>query len=214
MKKIYVFALALVCFYTASAQDKSESKMDIGFKAGMNFSSLGDLPDDYEKDGLKLGYTGGVFVRFKTGLTGAYFQPEVNISQSGGNTKYTNFLSEDIEIATQVTSIDVPLLLGLRVGSEAFGIHLHAGPFASRLIDTQSTLKGAGLETETDVIEQTNKFQAGFQIGGGVEFGPVMISVRYQHNITKLYKDNATLDYVTGDSKISLVQATLGIKLF
>lgn len=210
MKKIIVFALSILLVTSAFAQD--DSKMDFGFRVGANFSTFGKLPNEVKTDGLLLGYTGGIFARFKTGSTGLYFQPEINLMSSGGKVK-ADLLGVNSESRTILTSLEVPFLVGLRLGTKGFGIHLHAGPAVSAILNAKAKSTIGSVESDSDITDDTNPLQMGLQFGAGVDLGPVLLGLRVNTGLTEPFK-NSLNTALYEDSKVTFVQLSIAAKLF
>ncbi len=198
MKKItLVLAFVLCTTYFASAQ--LIPTFQFGAKAGVNLSSF-HLSNDVFNSSNRAGYLGGFWARI--GGLGFHFQPElyvtgknVKIEADGG---YNN---------VKFTSIDVPLLVGTKVGALGFGGRFYTGPLVSFKIDDSQSLGGAFSDaiTLTDVKNQN----FAWQVGAGADIRDLSIDLRYEYGLTKQ-------SYNEGNSKarINLFTLTLAYKIF
>ena len=155
MKKHLLFiALSLLVSTAAFAQKQSFFK--VGLKAGANLSQLrtGDFLANGQYNGQTLsqnleqswnsrtGFVGGLWVRVGRTL---YLQPELLYSGKGGAYK-VQVLGPDgqpvgspQEVKVKMQTIDVPVLLGLKLGP----LRVNAGPVASLLMGADESLRDA-----------------------------------------------------------------------
>jgi hypothetical protein len=233
MKKNILASLILLLsfgfFSSASAQE--DENFALGIKGGLNGSFIGKIPEKVERDGVLPGFVGGIYARFHTGGgTNLFFQPEIVFSQTGARGKFsneTNLNRTTGEFRTTLNNVDVPFLVGLRLGIKGVGLRVNAGPMMSYAFGAKRKLTGtteifatestAALDLKEDITSEINQFQAGLQAGVGVDLGAINLDLRYQYNFTKLYKDGlytgANYNIPQGDSQIRAVQLTIGFKI-
>jgi hypothetical protein len=227
MKKLILITLfALLATNLAFAQDENFS---LGIKAGLNGSFIGKIPDQVERDGVFPGFVGGIYARFNTrGGTNLYFQPEVVFSQTGARGKFSStvgFVTTSGDFRTTLNNVDVPFLVGLRLGIKGVGVRVNGGPVMSYAFSAKRKITGTvendgsiNIDVNETITDAINQFQAGIQAGVGVDLGRINLDLRYQYNFTKLYKDgtfsNDGYSIPQGDSQIRVIQLTAGIKLF
>jgi hypothetical protein len=205
MKKVILLVVTILAFQMAKAQDVPF--FDLGIKAGMNGSWLGNLPEGADKkDGLKYGFVAGVFARIKIPLVGLYVQPEAVITQSGSKMKEITANQQVItpESTTTLTNFEIPILLGQRFGIGPLGIRINAGPDFITVLSAKSKVGNAD---KVDIKDKINTFQVGLQAGVGVDISKFNFDLRYQHNFTQVMKEG------TDKSKINLLQLTVGFKI-
>jgi len=190
MKKTILTLLiaALFCF-SASAQ--LLPKFQFGLKAGANLTSL-SKNGTFNSDN-QAGYLGGVWMRF--GALGFNFQPEAyltskNVAVDGSNAKFT--------------SLDVPLLVGGKVGALGFGARFYTGPVVSFAINKDQNF-GAAAANATQLKYKDQNLA--WQIGAGVDIQKISIDLRYEKGLS-------SQSYGTGSTKINLFNLSLGYKLF
>lgn len=173
---------------------------DFGIKAGLNVSKL---KSDVTAEENRTGYQAGVFARF--GGAGLYFQPELYLGTKGSTyPTAAQVYSGDEKI--NFTTLDLPLLLGTKVGPGAFNVRFMAGPVVSFLIDKKEPVASAS----QDIKDFRNyKDQAfGVQAGAGVDISKLTFDVRYEAGLSNL---NKTDKY---DQKANLWHLSLGYKIF
>ncbi|MEM9981806.1 MAG: porin family protein [Bacteroidota bacterium] len=205
MKKIFLSLLFIASLgFTGYAQDVPF--IDVGLKAGANAANFTNLPDGAENDGLKLGFVGGAYARFKIPIIGLYVQPEVQFSQMGGNFTVENLLLEDTEVETRINNLDFNLLLGQRFGVGPLGIRVNVGPTYSRVLSAEQTINGGDEEDIQDELKE-NLWALG--LGAGLDISKLSIDLRYQLGLTRLAEDDEN-----DDTRNSAIQLTLGFKLF
>lgn len=168
MKKVFL----IVCFIFGVVQS-SNAQLDFGLKAGLNYNpesivSFKDLKSEYfNKAEGKLGYHAGIWLRAKIPAIGLYIRPEL---------VYTALKSEvSVLGATKKTDfdfkkIDIPVLLGKKFAKI---IYVHIGPSFQYIMNgdiTYESIKNIELDG----------FSVGLQLGGGLEFGPFGIDIRWE----------------------------------
>jgi len=194
MKKAsIILAICLTTGFTASAQ--LIPKIQFGIKGGMNLTSI-SKSGTFNADN-RAGYLGGIWARF--GALGFNFQPEayvtsktVNVSDNTGTTN------------AKFTSIDVPLLVGGKVGAFGFGARFYTGPLVSFAINKdQNYSSAASTITKLDYKNQNYAWQ----VGAGVDIRSLSVDLRYEAGLSKQ-------SYGAGSTKINLFNLSLGYKLF
>ena len=205
MKKLLITSCLLIVCQLASAQDFP--LFDIGVKAGANGSFIRNITGEFDSDGMRIGFVGGVWGRIKIPLIGLYVQPELVISQTGGKVTGPADAGQGApaiaEITTKLTNWDAIILVGQRFGLGPLALRLNLGPVFSNVISANQEDNIFG---EQDIKEFVNNSQIGLQLGVGVDISKFNIDLRYQQNFTKLFED-------AGDSRISALQLTLGYKI-
>ncbi len=186
MKKVFI-ACVVFCgaYLTSNAQ--------FGVKAGLNFSSNGDLKEisqDIKSDG-KIGYHVGII--YQTKGVGFYLRPELvyTLTKSEYSTK------GDFTIQ----KVDMPILLGYHIFKP---ISIFAGPYLQYILDTD--LKGF------DLNDAEKDFTIGIQFGAAVELGEKLtIDLRYEKG---LFDNLVEISGLSGDRiDTSPTQLILGLVL-
>ncbi|MFT4032988.1 MAG: outer membrane beta-barrel protein [Siphonobacter sp.] len=229
MKKYFI----LIClFYLTSAVTYAQktSWFHFGIKAGTNLSQLktGSFIANGQYNGQTLnenlkqswdthtGFVGGAYLRFGRTI---FLQPEVLYSGKGGSylvqviDSNGDPIGDPQTVKVKTETIDVPLLLGLKLGP----IRINAGPVASFLIGSDESIKDAIEKYTNDSAQSTfNQAVWGYQVGGGLDIGRLSVDVRYEDNLSNLRFIN--LETSTGSNpftqKTKNWQVTLGLRLF
>jgi hypothetical protein len=140
-----------------------------GLKAGLNFSSTGDLKvNDLANISAdtELGYHFGVWGRFGGR---AYVRPELVFTQVNSDYAGESF---------KMQKLDLPVLFGHRF-LKLF--HGYIGPAFQYVLKTDLQ--------DVDLGDVENEFTVGFQIGGGVNLGKIGIDLRYERGLSPNYVD-------------------------
>ncbi|SFS58597.1 porin family protein [Sphingobacterium wenxiniae] len=187
--------LTLICFIAAItfAQAQLLPSFKLGVKGALGFSSLsseGKLFNSDTKTGFQLGAWGRV------GLAGFHVQPEVYYASKKAGIKTANNEEGDATFK----SMDVPILLGTKIGLGPVGFRIQAGPVFSFAQDGKVV----------NISEATNwdaykKNSTGIIGGIGADISKLTIDVRYEHGLTNLSS--------TGDQKIRMWTVGLGFAI-
>lgn len=173
MKKL----LVSVFFVFAMGQLIAQPTFDFGLKGGVNFSNLSFELEDYSSESIVKSHF-GAFGRI--GLGRIFIQPEAYYSRKGGNVT-TDPLQTIISF--DYSSIDVPLLLGVKiVKGDAFGLHALVGPVFSG-ITTEEILDGVMFDRE---YYKNNYFS--MQYGIGVDILFLTLDARFEQGLSNLYQ--------------------------
>ncbi|MBO9640117.1 MAG: PorT family protein [Siphonobacter aquaeclarae] len=230
MKKCLVLMGILWATAISTYAQRNVPFFQLGIKGGTNLSQLktGDFLANGQYNGQTLrenleqswatraGFVGGIYMRFGRRI---FIQPEVLYSGKGGS--YTvqvlddqgNPVGSPQQVKVKTENIDVPVLLGLRLGP----LRLNAGPVASFVINTNESIKEAITKyTNEDWHDTFNQATWGYQLGGGVDIGKFNIDVRYENSVSNLRFVH--IDTPNGENpfrqKTKNWQVTLGMRLF
>ncbi|GAB2605511.1 porin family protein [Spirosoma areae] len=174
-----------------------------GVKVGANFSQLntlelktprltgpggipvvsgGQIVYDFFQDNNKntTGIVGGAFFRFGQKF---FIQPELLFSAKGGSFDLIRSGLATQQIDVRLTTLDVPVLIGFRLGP----LRLNAGPMASLTISENKSLKGALNQYTSQSIDETVKQAVfGYQAGVGLTLLGFQLDARYEGNLSDL----------------------------
>ena len=203
MKKITLFTcLLIITGITAMAQT---SKFTYGIKGGVNYSNL-KTKDDLTNEKNIMGYQAGIFSR--VGGAGLYFQPELYLGTKGNEFTSLVMNSAMINVKGKIkfTTLDLPLLVGTKIGSNKLNLRFMGGPILSFIIDENNTLGSA----YNSVIDFGNykKQTLGFQAGSGIDLGNLTFDVRYESGLSNVSQSEKY------SQQQNLVHLSLGFKLF
>ena len=181
MKKIILFTCLLVITgITAMAQT---SKFTFGIKGGVNYSNL-KTKDDLTDQKNIMGYQAGIFSR--VGGAGIYFQPELYLGTKGNEFTSLDMNSRMIDVKGKIkfTTLDLPLLVGTKIGSNKLNLRFMGGPIVSFIIDENNTL-GSAYNSLSD-FGNYKKQTLGFQAGSGIDLGNLTFDVRYESGLSNV----------------------------
>jgi len=195
MKKLILSALFL-CF-SVIAFGQVLPSFQFGIKGGTNLSKL--TTDNTLGSDNRSGYYAGVWARI--GAAGIHFQPELYLA--GKNTTLTN--DAGLENKVRFTSLDVPLLIGTKIGAAGVGLRLNTGPVVSFILDDKQSFGNAA----GSVFRGNFKNQAvAWQFGAGFDFGKLGLDLRYEAGLSKIGKSGYD------DTKLNLFTLGLALRLF
>lgn len=200
MKK---FILSIV-FLSLSWATSQAQTFNFGVKAGVN---LANLKTDFASEENRLGYQVGAWARI--GGASFYVQPEAYIGSKGN--KFISFTNNNnTEVAAEgkvkFTTLDVPILLGTKFGSNKLNFRLMAGPVISFILDDSSTFSTAYAQA-TDFDNYKNQ-ALGIQGGAGIDVGSISVDLRYEAGLSNISKSEKY------SQKPNLFQLSLGFKIF
>lgn len=199
MKRIILSAL-FICF-GATAFSQVLPSFQFGLKAGTNLSKL-STENTFSSDN-SAGYYAGIWARI--GAAGIHFQPELYLS--GKNTTLTSNEGATIgqENKVKFTSLDVPLLIGTKIGAAGIGVRFNTGPVISFILDKKQSFGNAA----SSAFRGDFKDQAvAWQFGAGVDVGKLGIDLRYEAGLSKVGKSGYD------DARLNLFTLGLALKVF
>jgi hypothetical protein len=201
MKKLFFSICMLVSGAAAFAQLPS---FNLGLKAGINTARLqSDLADEENRLGVQFG------VWSRIGGAGFYLQPELYLGSKGS--KFTNIvMSNGNEVAEEekvkFTTLDLPILLGSKVGVGLLNVRFMAGPVISFVVDEDNPISTASQDIRDFKNYKDNAW--GLQAGAGVDISKLTFDVRYEAGISNVSNSDKY------DQKTRLWHISLGYKLF
>jgi hypothetical protein len=193
-----ILLLLVICLATtfyASAQVLPS--FQFGVKAGTNLSALSTSAGSTLSSSNRAGYLGGFWARF--GALGFNFQPELYLTS-----KNVNLSSSSGDIRAKFTSIDVPLLVGAKVGALGIGGRFYTGPLVSFAINKDQSFSGA-LGNATSLNYKDQNFA--WQFGAGLDIKAISVDLRYEAGITKQ-------SYGNSSTRVNLFNLSLAYRLF
>jgi hypothetical protein len=171
-----------------------------GLKGALNYSQLRSDDNRWLSSSNKTGYQAGVWARVG-GLI--HVQPEVYFTGKSSEANF-DFNNSDVKADVTFTSVDVPVLLGTRVGLGPVGLRFQAGPLFSFVVD-----KNVG-DALSQVIDINGYKENTTSIVGGVglDVGKFRADLRYEHGMTSLSKEGFE------DQKFRGWSLGVGLRLF
>ncbi|QJD98179.1 PorT family protein [Mucilaginibacter robiniae] len=196
MKKV-MFLLAAAMLFSMMASAQLLPTFQFGVKAGANlshFSTENTLSSD-----SRAGFLGGFWAR--VGGAGLHFQPELYYTSKNVDVKSSAGIVNDASFK----SIDLPLLVGTRIGALGVGARFNTGPLISFAIDKdQST--GAAFSNATHLNYKDQNYA--WQFGVGLDVQKISFDLRYELGLNKISNNY-------GDkTRINMFNLTVGYRLF
>src|SRR5690554_1601179 len=193
MKKIFL-SLLLIAGTTLAASAQILPSFQFGLKAGANFSNLKDIS---VKSETRTGMLGGIWAR--VGGAGIHFQPELYFTSKG---------SEGSDGTSKFTTMDLPLLLGTRIGVGPIAARFQIGPVVSFVMDEEhSFVETVGQVTQFD---EYKKQTFGLTGGIGLDISNLRADLRYEQGLSDVY-DNSEGD---NNGHLKLWTVSIGYRLF
>ena len=208
LKSLMTMALVMGILSVATAQKHSRADyFRIGIKGGVNLSSVkvASLSTNLEN---KTGYQLGAFARIGRTI---FLQPEVYFSAKEVNVDVLNSLTTNQGVVGfSQKSLDVPLLLGVKLGP----LRVMAGPVASYAISASTNpdaaVKSYFSGTSQDII---NRSSFSYQAGIGFDILNLSLDLRYEGAMSELKNTVAVPSGFTYSQKPSYYQATIGFRI-
>ena len=174
-RSLIVFMLALMASTATYAQF-----FTFGPKVGFSSSRLSLEEARQIRSGAStVGFHAGIFTRFT--VLGLYAQPELLFTQAGGQIEIKDQASDNFTQIQELTynKLDIPVMLGFRMGDV---LRVNAGPSFSLILGQDARTEGTTAEVKNNYENAT----VGYQIGGGLDIGKLVLDVRYEGNLSKL----------------------------
>ena len=171
-----------------------------GIKAGV---TLGDVPNldqvlDITDVGTsqRIGFAAGGFmmVRWSNGFA---IQPEVLYTQKGVKIDVGSGLAQT---RVKVDFVDIPILARYTVGRGVRG-YLFAGPSFDFKVSAKVRADVLGESAEEDISSDVKSVEFALVVGGGVEFGPILLEARWSEGLNNLAKTTDGMDGIIPDVK-------------
>ncbi|WP_256007339.1 porin family protein [Pedobacter deserti] len=195
MKKILL--VALLTGFNLAAFSQLMPSFQLGLKAGANLSKL-STENTFSSDN-RAGYFAGLWAR--VGAAGIHLQPELYLS--GKNTTLTNSAGQENKV--KFTSMDVPILVGTKLGAAGVGLRFNTGPVISFILDDEQSFGDAASSAFSGDFKGQN---IAWQLGAGLDIGSLGVDLRYEAGLSKLGEDQYE------GQKLRLFTFGLAYKLF
>jgi hypothetical protein len=197
---IFTTALLVTICFGVSARAQGLEK---GVRGGVNFTKTA-TSDDGGGDALDWQLRGviGGFVTWRV-ASWLELQPEVLYALKG--TKSDEF----VETKLLLDYLEVPVLARITRGApDATRFYVAAGPSLGLLLRARTRADFGSSTEEIDIKDDLENFDLGVVIGGGIEFGSVVVDGRYTHGLTNIETDAGD----GRDTRNRAVSATVGFK--
>lgn len=200
MKKL---VLLTAIFLGSFAVSQAQSAFQIGIKGGLNFSKLKSDQNEILSSENKTGYQVGIYTRIGNTI---HVQPELYLTGKSSRANFVEGNNGSVQGDVSFTSLDLPVLLGTRVGLGPVALRLQAGPLVSFVIDKK--IGDAINEIPNFNNYKNNSFAL---VGGiGVDLGRLRGDLRYEHALDNINKDEPS---VVGQ-RINVWTVGVGLRLF
>ncbi len=192
-KTLLILAIAVCAAFTSKAQVLPN--FQFGIKGGLDVASVSTSAGSTLSSNNQAGYLAGVWAR--VGALGFNFQPELYYTS-----KSENF--DNGTVQANFKSIDLPLLLGGKIGAFGLGARFYTGPVISFLIDKNNSFSSA--LTQASTLDYKNQNFA-WQFGAGLDIKAVSFDLRYEAGLT-------SHSYEGASGKLNLFSLTIAYRLF
>lgn len=170
---------------------------EFGVKGGMNLSRFSHTATFATNN--RSGYLGGIWAR--VGGLGFNFQPELYLTS-----KEVDIHNGNVTNKAKFTSIDVPLLLGSKIGAFGMGGRFYTGPLFSFAVNKdQSVGDDLGNIARLNYKDQN----IAWQFGLGLDVKKFSVDLRYEQGLSK-----QTYNANNDQTRINLFNLTLAYRLF
>jgi len=198
MKKTIVLTLSICLFTIGIASAQIIPSFSFGVKGGLNYASFPS--NGVFNNSNRAGYLAGFWAR--VGGLGFNFQPELYLTSKNINVNAPN----EPENKAKFTSIDVPLLLGGKIGAFGLGGRFYGGPVLSFAVNKDQSVTDATGNATSLRYKDANY---GFQIGAGVDISSFSVDLRYEGGLNKIaYGDG------NSHTRVNVFSLALAYKLF
>jgi len=196
MKKL-ILSMVFICL-NAVAFSQVLPSFQFGIKGGANLSKFStDNPFNSEN---KAGYYAGFWARI--GAAGIHLQPELYLSGKNATLKRTDN-GEENEV--RFTSVDVPILIGTKIGAAGIGFRLNTGPVFSFILSDKQKINNAVGSAFSGNFKDQN---IAWQFGAGLDIMKLGVDLRYEQGLSKIGKDQYD------SAKLGLFTLGLAYRLF
>ncbi|MEJ6981515.1 porin family protein [Pedobacter sp. P351] len=197
MKTSLLILAVLLTGAGSTTQAQIIPNFDFGLKAGVNLSKL-SKQNGFSSDN-RAGYLAGIWAR--AGAMGLHLQPELYYTVKTVDVKDDNGQTGSVDF----TSVDLPILVGTKIGAVGIGGRLNTGPVISFVINEEQSFSNA----VSDASKFNYKNQAvAWQFGAGLDIRKISLDLRYEHGLSKISRAGYQ------DTKLRLFNFSLGYKLY
>jgi hypothetical protein len=193
MKKL-TLVVAVVLLTSAA----TFAQFNLGLKAGLNYATISAKDNQFNEDGV-LGYQTGIWARVGKVF---YVQPEVYLGTKSSDFTFTTVGNLTVQENQKFTTLDVPVLLGTKIGTNKFNARLMAGPSFQFLLDDNNSAFSQAVDPS---FYKYKDFITNLQAGVGIDLGNISVDLRYETSLQDINDNDG--------QKQNLLHLSLGFKL-
>lgn len=194
----------LLTLFIISCSLHSIAQFTIGPRAGLGtvFTDVSNTSTDIQSGDAQFGFSVGAFARF--GSKKIKLMPELLYTTSTTSITFNDSSGAQQVADSELDKIDVPISLVLKpIGF----LSLHGGITGSYITSTTD-----GFIDKTDeAIRNYKDFTFGYQFGGGVELGNVLLDLRYESGLSDTSTSSTT--GLVFDERQSMIKGLIGFKI-
>lgn len=195
--KTSILILAILLTSATITRAQIIPSFDFGLKAGVNLSKLSE--ENGFSSNNRSGYLAGIWAR--AGAMGLHLQPELYYTLKTTDIKDDNGQSSSVDF----NSIDLPILVGTKMGAFGLGVRFHTGPVFSFLISEEQSFN--------DAIGNVARFRyrdqaLAWQLGVGLDVRKISFDLRYEHGLSRISRSGYE------DTRLRLFNFSLGYQIF
>ncbi|MCY1538499.1 Outer membrane protein beta-barrel domain protein [compost metagenome] len=138
----------------------------------------------------------------RIGGAGIHLQPEMYLT--GKNSSLVT--SSGQENTVKFTSLDIPVLVGTKIGAAGFGLRLNTGPVVTLTLNEDQHFAQAASAAFNGKFKDTS---IAWQFGLGLDIGKLSIDGRYESGLSEI---NSAGGYPT--TKLNLYTLGIGFSIF
>ena len=194
MRKLTLMAVLMLLTSAAAL-----AQFNLGIKAGLNYATISAKNNQFDESGI-LGYQAGIWGRVGKVF---YVQPELYVGSKGSKFTFTTVNNTSVEEEQKFTTLDVPLLLGTKLGTNKFNARFMVGPSFQFLLDDNSSAFAQAVDPS---FYKYQDFVTNLQAGVGVDLGNLSVDLRYETSLQEINNNDG--------QKQNLLHLSLGFKLF
>lgn len=158
-----------------------DESIHVGVQGGVSVAKIA-TPSPLSSSNIT-GFAAGAFVEVPL-TPGLWLQPEVDFVQRGAS-----FVDAGAKVTAKYNTIEVPVFAKAKFWGDPVALSVFAGP--DFLFNTSSKVEMERPGQVTSLRFATHTLNIGAAAGVGVEFGPAVLSVRYELGFSQLNKDSA-----------------------
>jgi Outer membrane protein beta-barrel domain len=172
----------------------------VGAKGGTNIATEEIKGDDGGPSlDWRVGGVAGAFVTLPL-LPWVGLQAEGLYAMKGARLNF-----QGIESSIHLDYVEVPVLVRVRFAHRYYAA---GGPSMAFAVRARTRTSFGGVTEEVDVMDQLKRFDFGVAMGGGVEFGKLVVDGRYTLGLTDIDKDKTD----TSTTKNRAISVTAGFR--